>query len=109
MIKQLVAMNKISSISSIPKDTIIIFENEDEVESFISLYEDEGGQSCEATVECLTHFTWSLDSIQGATLCFSTWSMNHGDLGYGENICCFEENGKIIGDTVVDTEAQGWR
>lgn len=95
-------MSEISTISTVPKDTVILFESEDEIEKFIKLYEDEGGVSREDTVDCLAHFIWSLGDIQGATLCFSTWSMNHGDPDQGENIRFFKEDGMIIGETVVD-------
>lgn len=98
-------MKDISSILSVPFDAVIVFESDREIENFIQLYESEGYQNRECTIECLAHFIWSLPTLSGATLCFSTWSINHGDPNAGENIHFFEEDGIIIGETVKDVRA----
>jgi len=102
LLKPMISMDDITSVLSIPKDRVINFKNVDEIETFIQLYEKEGNQSREDIVDCLAHFIWSLPSIEGVTLCFSTWSMNHGDPGSGENIRFTVEDGTIIGKTSVD-------
>ncbi len=107
MTKPIIAMSAISSIvdsSSIANDNVILFKNRQEIETFITLYEKEGHQSRVDIIDCLAHFIWSLPSIDGVTLNFSTWSMNHGDSGHGENIRFHEENGAIIAKTTVDVK-----
>ncbi len=107
MTKPIIAMSGISSIvdsSSVNNDHVILFKNRQEIEIFIDLYEKEGHQSRKNTIDCLAHFIWSLPTIDGVTLNFSTWSMNHGDEGHGENIRFHEENGTIVATTTTDVK-----
>jgi len=105
LFKSLISMENISSILTVPNDSVILFKNEYEIERFIKQYEDEGNQERDDVIQCLAHFIWSLEDLSGAALCFSTWSMNHGDPGYGENIRFFENDGLIIGESVTDIKA----
>ena len=105
MIKPIITMTEVASIRSVAKDEVILFKSEEEIERFISLYEKEGRQCRKDTIDCLAHFIWTLPTIDGVTLNFSTWSMNHGDPNRGENIRFFEENGAIVAETVADVRA----
>ena len=98
-------MAQVSSIHSVNEDKVILFKNKEEVEEFISLYEDEGQQARNDTINCLAHFIGTLPTIDGVTLNFSTWSMNHGFPDEGENIRFFVEGGTIVGETVTDVKA----
>jgi len=102
--KPIVEMTKFISLQSISHNAVVVFQNKGEVENFVKLYSEEG-QSRKDTIDCLAHFIWSLNSIEGAALCFSTWSMNHGDPGQGENVRFFTENGTLVGVTCVDIKA----
>merc|ERR1712176_1437564 len=104
MVKSIIPMAKVSSIRSVLNDEVVLFKSREEVEKFISLYHTEGGQTQNDTLNCLAHFIWSLPSIDGVALNFSTWSMNHGDPNKGANICFYEESGKIFARTVADVK-----
>ena len=86
-------------------DQVLNFKNIDEIEKFITLYEKEGQQLREAIIIDLAHFIWSFHDINGVTINFSTWSVNHGNPGSGENIRFFLKDGAILGETVVDVKA----
>jgi hypothetical protein len=105
MAKPIISMAEVSSIHSVSPDEVILFKHKEEIEEFIELYEKEGHQSRKDTIDCLAHFIWSLSSIGGVTLNFSTWSMNHGDPKKGVNIRFFEENGAIVAETTTDVKA----
>ena len=105
MVKPMVQMSEIPSIHSIANDEVIVFKNKDEVERFIHLYEKEGRQSRKDIIDCLAHFIWTLKSIEGVTLNFSTWSMNHGNPNDGENVRFIEDDGLILGVSVTDIKA----
>jgi len=104
MVKPIIPMAKVSSIYSVSNDEVVLFKSREEVERFISLYDKEGYQTQNDTLDCLAHFIWSLPSIDGVALNFTTWSMNHGDPNKGENIRFYEENGKIVARTVTDVK-----
>ena len=98
-------MTAISSVLSIPHNRVILFKDSREVDNFIDLYQHEGNQHRKDIIDCLAHFIWTVDGVGGATLCFSTWTMNHGDTGRGENIRFFKnDDGVIVGETVKDVK-----
>ncbi len=102
MTKPIVPMVEVSSIFDVNEDNVVLFKDKDDIDKFVSLYEEEGKQTREDIIDCLAHFIWTLSSINGVTLNFSTWSMNHGFPGQGENIRFFEKDGLILGETVAD-------
>ena len=106
MKKLLKPMSEVSSLYDVSNDAVILFKSEQEVEKFISLYEEEGQKSREDSVQCLAHFVWSLQTLNGVVINFSTWTMNHGCPNKGENIRFFEdqESGTILAETVVDVK-----
>ncbi len=104
MFKPIIPMAEISSVLSVPKNGVILFKDSCEVENFIDLYQKEGNQHRKDIIDCLAHFIWTIDGIGGATLCFSTWTMNHGDPDCGENVRFFDDNGVIVGEAVKDIE-----
>ena len=105
LLKPIIPMTEISSVLSIPHNRVILFKDSREVDNFIDLYQHEGNQHRKDIIDCLAHFIWTVDGVGGATLCFSTWTMNHGDTGRGENIRFFKnDDGVIVGETVKDVK-----
>ena len=105
LIKPMKKMSEVDSIFSFEKNEFIFFKNANEIEKFIELYSAEGGQSRDKTVDCLAHFIFSLQNIDGVALCFSSCSTNHGDPGQGENFRFIFENGVLYGEATVDIKA----
>lgn len=98
-------MSEVSSVLGVAPDQVLNFKNVNEIEKFISLYEKEGRRSREEIVNCLAHFVWSFHDVDGVALCFSTWSVNHGNPGGGQNLRFFRKDNAVLGETVVDVKA----
>lgn len=107
MEKHMISMSNVSDLYDVSEDAVVIFKNGDEIEDFISLYEEIGNHSREDIINCLAHFIWSLDTLNGVALNYSTWSVNHGDPLHGENIFFYEDfqNRRILAKTVQDVKA----
>jgi len=108
MAKKLVPMANVSSIHSIPNDVTILFKNEEEIEKFIYLYETEGQQNRQDTINCLSHFIFTLSNLDGVAFHWTSSSINHGDVSKGESntsVVFREEDGMIVADTLTDVKA----
>ena len=99
-------MSGILSLEDVSDDAAIFFQSEEEVEKFISLYEEEGQKSRKDIVEFLAHFIGSFQTLNGVAVCFSSFNVNHGCPNTGENIRFFEdqESGTLLGKTVADVK-----
>jgi hypothetical protein len=102
--KPIIPMADISSVLSVPNNVYILFQDSDEVDNFIDLYQQEGNQHRKDVIECLAHFLGPMGTVDGAgaTLSFSTLTVNHGDPGLGENFRLFLDDGMVVGETVKD-------
>ncbi|GFH49340.1 hypothetical protein CTEN210_05816 [Chaetoceros tenuissimus] len=106
MEKYMIPMSEVKSLYDVGDDAVILFKNENEIEDFIHLYQEEGNQTREDTMHCLAHFIWSLEELKDTVaLNFSTWSVNHGDPKRGENIRFYVHKRKILAKTVKDVSA----
>ena len=59
-------------------DATVTFTSEEELESFITKANEEGGHTREQLLDLYENFVWGLDTKRAA-LNVSTWSVNHGD------------------------------
>jgi len=78
VVKPYIPMRNVTSLHDVSANHTITFENEDEIERYISLSFVEGGLSREQVLRELADFVYGFDGYR-ACLNHSTWSMNHAD------------------------------
>lgn len=78
VVKPYIPMRNVKSLHDVPANNTITFENEDEIERYISLSCVEGGFSRQQVLRELADFIYGFDGYR-ACLNNSTWSMNHAD------------------------------
>ena len=97
-------MTKVSSLSQLSLNETVLFKNQQEIERFIELYEKEGIQPREDTIECLGHFMFSTKEINGVGVCVSSCCANHGTSDIN-NIHFFAKDDNITIKTIKDVNA----
>jgi len=109
--KILTPMSQIDSLTNLPKDRTITFENIDDLEKYLKLGMSEGGFSREDVHETFAHFIYGFDGRR-ACLNASTWTINHADtVSDGLNVNFFEGKNNdgttaLIGESIVDIQVQ---
>jgi len=76
--KPYIPMQNVQSLYDVSPHCTITFQNEDELERYISMSLKEGGFSREQVLKELADFIYGFDGYR-ACLNHSTWSMNHAD------------------------------
>ena len=99
-------MSKVSSITSIDKDSCIVFKDSEDIKRFISHYEKEGQQDRKDIIDCLAHFISSYSSYNGVAVNFCSAMVNHGDTGNGRNVRFYEKEGTKYVETVTGSDVK---
>ena len=105
MVKPMIPMASVTSIKSVANDECIIFKSLEELNRFISLYENEAQQERVDIINCLAHFISSYSTFDGVAVNFCSVMVNHGDPGTGANMRLFEKDGTKYAETITDVKA----
>lgn len=109
VVKPLVPMAKVDSLSSLPTDRTVTFEAVGDLEKYIQLSAAEGNYSRKEILTIFEHFIYGFDG-QRACLNASTWSINHADTAsQGLNVNFFEKklddgSTALVGEAINDIQ-----
>ena len=105
MVKQMIPMASVTSLKSVAHDECIMFKSVEEINRFISLYEDEAQQERVDIIDFLAHFISSYSTFDGVAVNFCSLMVNHGDPDNGANMRLFEKDGTKYAETITDVKA----
>ena len=95
-------MDSITTLTHIPTDAIISFQNAQELDTYTALSVVQCGHSREKILDLFQNFVWSLDGKRAA-LCTSTWTSNHADWNSPDlNVVKIQRDDFVIGIATRD-------